>query len=502
VKTDARGIVFLVGAGPGDPQLLTLRGKSLLETADVVAFDALLDPAMLDLAPSAEKVFVGKRAGDHSMSQDQINALLIEHARAGRRVVRLKGGDPLIFGRGGEEAEALQQAAIPFEIVPGVTTAVAAAAYCGVPLTHRESASTVAIAAGYDPDALDFSSLARFDTAVFYMATRTHKQIAAGLIGAGRPASTPMLIVSDATLVSQSSHAGTLESFASDSREFATPALLIVGPTVDLRKHLDWFERRPFFGQTVLVTRSRVQASDLSQRLRELGASVIEAPTIDIQPPSSFETFDAVVRSLADTPGTVVFTSVNGVSYTADRLRQNRLDSRVFARCRLASVGAATAAAMWQKLGLRADVVSRFGTTDSLIDDFAGMNLAPARFILLRSDIARPTLKEWLVAHQHEVVDVPVYETRRATSLPSYIVDKLRERKIDWITFTSSSTARFLAELLGEDHHRLMAGVKLASIGPITSTEIRSLGLSPVAEASPPGIAEIVDAMLRVAKSS
>ncbi len=495
----AAGSVAIVGAGPGDLGLLTVRGAALLADADLIAYDALMNVAMLDQATRAEKIYVGKRANDHSMTQDQINALLIEHARAGKRVVRLKGGDPLIYGRGGEEALALRQAGIAFEIVPGVTTALAAAAYVGVPLTHRGVATSLGIYSGHDLDAIDWSAAARIDTLAIYMGVGRLEAIAERLVRAGRTSTTPAAIVQHATLPHQRSVFATLESIHTRAEQagIGTPAVVLIGQSVSLHESLNWFEDRPLFGKTILVTRSRAQISDLSIRLTALGANVIEAPTIEITEPASWEPLDQALRSLRDSPAMVVFTSVNGVTHTARRLIEIGLDARRFAGCQLAAVGAATAAAMRQHLGLRADVVSKFGTTDSLVDDFAALQLPPQRFLLLRSDIARPTLRVWLAAQNHQVDDVAVYDTRKPAALPANAAKLLEEKKIDWITFTSSSTARFLAELIGPGFVQKLGRSRLASIGPITSTEIRSLGLRVDAEASPPGIGELVDAILR-----
>ena len=522
------GIVYLVGAGPGDPGLLTVRGATLLEAADVVVYDYLSNPRLLDRCRAdAQRIYVGKKAAQHSMSQEQINALLVEKGRVGLRVVRLKGGDPFVFGRGGEECEALAAAGVPFEVVPGITAAIAAPAYAGIPVTHRDFNSSFTFITGHekedeykDPDSrerdpaagasdLDWHSIARLPCIAFYMGVKSLPRICRKLIDHGMPPDTPAATIRWGTTPRQRTVTGTVGDLSTKVAEagLVPPALTIIGRVVSLRETLNWFERRPLFGQTIAVTRTRQQASDLSQRLAELGANVIEAPTIDVVPLENWEPVDAALKRLwrqsrhGDSPdpyGIVIFTSANGVTATRSRLDALGLDARVFGCTTLAVVGEATARACRDHLAITPDVIPEQQTSEGLAMALSKRDVLPgALCLLLRADIARPELRSQLEAFgAGDLDDIEVYRTRPAAALPEELLTALDARELTWVTFTSSSTARNLASLLGPDYRTRLQGVKLASIGPVTTATLRELGLEPTVEAKTSNIEGLVSAIL------
>jgi uroporphyrinogen III methyltransferase/synthase len=542
------GVVYLVGAGPGDPGLLTLRGRALLERADVVVYDYLANPALLQFArPGAEHVYVGKRAAAHTLTQDGINALLVDLGLSGKTVVRLKGGDPFVFGRGGEECEALHAAGVAFEVVPGITAAIAAPAYAGIPVTHRDFNSSFTFLTGHEkeddykePESrargaapgssdVDWSTVAKLPALAFYMGVKALPRICAKLIEHGMDPATPAATIRWGTRPEQRTVVGTIADLPRRVVEarLTAPAMTIVGRVVSLRDTMNWFERRPLFGQTVVVTRTRLEASDLSSRLAELGARVIEAPTIEVAPPADPAAVNAVFRRLLRTRVSdtiwqrkldkdhdavrrvkwedevgfdwIVFTSANGVRLTRRFLLDNGLDVRVLGTARVAAVGGATAAAVEAELCVRPDLVPDRAVAEALADALAARDeVAGKRFCLLRADIARPVLVERLRAGgAAEVADVPVYETRPVAALPPHLLDALSGGDVTWVTFTSSSTVRNFTALLGANYRDALRDVKLASIGPITSATMRELGLEPAVEADASDIDGVVRAIER-----
>lgn len=536
------GMVALVGAGPGDPGLLTLRGAKLLAQADVVVYDYLSSPRLLVHAPKAEHLYVGKMASKHSMSQDQINALLIEKARHGRRVVRLKGGDPFVFGRGGEECEALRNAGIPYIVVPGITAAIAAPAYAGIPVTHRDFNSSFTLITGHEKEEqykdeqakqrdaakgssdLDWSAIARLPCVAFYMGVKALPRISRKLIEHGLAPDTPAATIQWGTTSRQRTCVATIATIAEavKAAHISSPAITIVGRVVSMRETLNWFETRPLYGQTILVTRTRDQASDLSAQLESLGAHVIEAPTIEVVPATDRQNVDQALRSLhphavaeaadanarsetsvvASVSTWLIFTSANGVRATLDRLRALKLDARHLAQTKVAVVGEATANAVRDLLCIEPDCVPASFTAEALADELIARNeVAGSRFVLLRADIARPVIVEKLRnAGAASVEDVTIYETRLAASLPEEVIEALAGGRVDWVTFTSSSTARNLATLLGEAYQHKLAGVKIASIGPVTTQTLHSLGLPPTVQADQFDVAGLVRAVLSYSK--
>ena len=482
--------VYLVGAGPGDPGLLTARALELIATADVIIYDRLIPGSALDGARTeAELIYAGKQGGGESTAQAEIERLLIEHGRSGQAVVRLKGGDPFVFGRGGEEAEALYAAGIPFEVVPGVTAGVAAPTYAGIPVTHRELSSAVAFVTGHeDPakpeSALDWDALAAFPgTLVVYMGVRRLKSIAARLIEAGRDPDQPAAVIERGTFPEQQVVTATLATIAATAAEegVGAPAVVVLGPVVGLREQLRWFEQRPLAGLTVAVTRARAQASELASRLRALGAAVVEAPAIRILP------IDGPAPALDDYDLLCV-TSPNGAHLLFERLARAGEDARALAGTRIAAIGPGTAAAL-RGHGVIADVVPESFTAEGLLQALAGQ---PARRVLVaRAREARELLPDTLRARGAEVDVLALYET---------VAEPLSDEQLaavadaDYLTFTSSSTVSFFLAATGD---RGTGRARRVSIGPVTSAALREHGLEPHVEAGQHDIEGLVAALVR-----
>jgi uroporphyrinogen III methyltransferase/synthase len=467
------GTVYLVGAGPGDPELMTRRSLELIAAADTILYDRLIPSgALAGARPDAELRYVGKEPGAPAVEQDEINALLVRLGRAGRRVVRLKGGDPFVFGRGGEEAEALAAAEVPFEVVPGVTSGVAAPAYAGIPVTHRDAASAVAFVTGHEnpgkeASALDWEALARFPgTLVFYMGVRNLARTVERLCAAGRPADEPAAVVARGTLSGQRAVSGTLADIADrvGEAEIRPPAITVVGPVAGLRDTLAWLERRPLHGQTVAVTRARAQASGLTARLRELGAEVLETPAIRIEP-RAVELPDPVGYSL------VCFTSPNGVRIFFELLGR---DARSFAGVRIAAIGPGTVAAL-REHGLAADVVPERFVAEGLLEALEEEALGGARVLVARAAGARNTLPDGLRERGAAVDVVSLYDT---VAEPLGAAQREAVARATHVTFTSSSTVRFFLEGGGK-----VGDARVVSIGPVTSATLREHGIEPHVEA-------------------
>ena len=487
--------VYLVGSGPGDPGLMSVRALELIAAADVIVYDRLIPPGALDGArPEAELIYAGKEGGGPSMPQSEIDELLVSRGLSGGLVVRLKGGDPFVFGRGGEEAEALRAAGVPFEVVPGVTAGVAAPAYAGIPVTHRGAASAVAFVTGHeDPDkpggsAVDWDALAAFPgTLVFYMGVRQLESIAAQLVASGRVASQPACVVERGTLPGQRVVVGTLETIAgvAASAGVRAPALVVVGEVVAFGERLDWWSAsRPLAGVSVAVTRARAQASGLAARLRELGASVVEAPAIRIVP------LDGPAPDVSGYD-LVCLTSPNGVETLFARLSARGLDARALAGARVAAIGPGTARALASH-GVIADVVPERFVAEGLIEALA--ELPVSRALVARAASARDVLVDALRDRGAEVDVVALYET---VASPLGEVELAAVAAADYVTFTSSSTVRFLLESLGGDGAGSGLRGRLVSIGPVTSATLREHGLSPDVEAARHDIDGLVEALIR-----
>ena len=491
--------VYLVGAGPGDPGLMTARSLELIASADVIIYDRLIPETALDGArPDAQLVYAGKEGHGPSMPQVEIDQLILEHGRSGVEVVRLKGGDPFVFGRGGEEAEALHAAGIAFEVVPGISSGVAAPAYAGIPVTHRGAASSVAFVTGHeDPDkpesSLDWQALAAFPgTLVVFMGVKQLPSITANLIAGGRAPDEPAALVHKGTLPGQRAVVATLETVAQvavDER-IKAPTIAIFGPVAALRNELAWFESRPLYGKTVAVTRARAQASDLAAQLRTLGAEVIQAPVIRTQP---------IPGPVPDLAGfdLICFTSPAGVEALFERIDAAKLDARAFPlTARVAAIGPGTAAAL-RKHGIRADVMPSRAIAEALVEELAGIQVK--RALIVRPTSARDVLPDALRERGAEVEILAAYET---------VIDRLDQEQVeavaaaDFITFTSASTVRNFLESAGGVQAWLARGTadgvraKLVSIGPVTSDELRAQGLEPDVEATQHDVDGVVTAIV------
>jgi uroporphyrinogen III methyltransferase / synthase len=480
-----KGKVYLLGAGPGDPGLLTIRAKEILERADVVVYDYLASETLLGYCrPDAEIVYVGKKGGDHTLPQGEINALLVRRCGEGKSVARLKGGDPYVFGRGAEEAEELVHAGLEFEVVPGVTSAVAATAYAGIPLTHRSYASSVSFITGHeDPtkedSAHDWDSLARgTSTLVFFMGVKNLPSITSHLIEAGMDPARPAALVRWGTTCRQQTLVADVGSIAAKAREqgFKPPSLLVVGEVVKLRGTLSWFEKRPLLGKGIVVTRAREQASDLVRRLEELGACCFEFPTIRIVPLEDFGPVLEEIDRLGEY-GWVVFTSVNGVKHFFAGLKQRHRDARALAGCRVAAIGPATALEL-EGRGIRPDFVPEQYVAERVVEGLLRLGVKGERILIPRARVAREVLPEVLARAGAEVTVLPVYETRLAESGAEDVLEQIRQGGVNLITFTSSSTVENFFQLVSPDDVRPFLGKTLsfACIGPVTARTLQQHG--------------------------
>jgi uroporphyrinogen III methyltransferase/synthase len=494
MHNSAPGKVYVVGAGPGDPDLITCKGRRVLELADSVLFDHLASDALVALAPAAaERLYVGKKKSVHAFPQEEICAMMIERARRGLTVVRLKGGDPFIFGRGGEEVAALADAGVAFEIVPGITTPLGIAAYSGVPLTYRGHSSAVAFVTGHAVDAVDWGSIGSAETLVIFMGLTMFGAIARELIARGRSADTPALAVRWATRPDQEMLAGTLATLPGliEQHGMKPPATIVVGDVVRLHEKLAWYERLPLFGKRIVVTRAKGQAEALSVRLRSLGADVVELPTIQIRPAADYAPLDQAIASLSCYDW-LIFTSANGVRFFLERLDKSGTDLRSL-RARICAIGPATRAAV-EALHLKVDLMGKEYVAEGLVEAFAGHDLVGKRVLLPRAAVARDLVPVGLTRRGAVVEVVEAYRT----VIPEEAGQRARDLfsangKPHCITFTSSSTVQNFVAVAGADR---LAEVKVASIGPITSNTARGVGIEVAVEAHPFTIDGLVHAIL------
>lgn len=480
----SKGKVYLVGAGPGDPGLMTLRGREALEKAEVVIYDYLANEEFLKFAPpDAERIYVGKKGGDHTLSQDGINELLVKKGRD-NVVVRLKGGDPFVFGRGGEEAQVLVAAGIPFEVVPGVTAAISVPAYAGIPLSHRDHTASMAFVTGHEREDAEDTKIAwdklatGVGTLVFFMGVKNLPEICRKLTSHGRPGKTPVAVIRWGTTPAQQTVIGTLNNIVDKVREakLQPPAITVVGDVVNLREELNWFESRPLFGKRIVVTRAREQASDFKSMLTEMGASCIEFPTIEIQPPPSWHELDAAIGRLSSYDW-AIFTSVNGVRFFLQRLHAMELDVRELKGVKLAAIGPRTAEAL-ENVGLRVDLVPSEYRAESILEALAETELRECRFLIPRAMIARDVLPETLRAKGAHVDVVPAYLTVIPRDRGPEIAAQFRGGEIHCLTFTSSSTVgNFFSLFDPGEILPLLKGVAIACIGPITAETAVKQGL-------------------------
>lgn len=498
---EGMGKVYLVGAGPGDPGLLTLRGKELLEEAEVVVYDYLANPELLKYCPSnCELIYVGKKGGAHTLPQEEINRLLVRKAKEGKKVVRLKGGDPFLFGRGGEEIEELLKEGILFEVVPGITSAIAVPAYAGIPVTHRNFTSTLAIITGHEAEdkeesKVNYSVLAKIGTLVFLMGVKNLPHIVENLLREGKSPDTPCAVIQWGTTPRQKTAEGTLKNIVDIVKEkgITAPAIIVVGEVVKLRRDFNWFEKKPLFGKRILITRTREQASKLRKALTEHGAQVVEIPTIEVRPLWGEENL-SIFQELSKYDW-LVFTSENGVKFFFERLFSLGLDVRALGGCKIAVIGPATMKPL-QRRGIIADLMpTKDYTQEGLVEAFKEIDLKGKRILLVRAKVAREVLPLSLKERGAEVEILPIYETVKPKEVGKSLREAFQEG-IDLITFTSSSTVENFFKILEEDNLELSKEVILASIGPVTSQTLRERGYNPHIEAKEYTISGLVEAIL------
>ena len=484
---DNYGKIFLIGAGPGDPGLITLKAVECIKNADVVVYDYLASPALLKYAKNnSEIIYVGKKGGNHTLSQDGINDLIINKAKLGLNVARLKGGDPFIFGRGGEEAELIADNNIPFEIIPGVTSAIAAPAYAGIPLTHREHSSSVSIITGHeDPtkkdSSIEWESFAKStSTLVFLMGVKNLPGIVENLQKYGKDSQTPVALVRWGTTPKQQSVTGILENIVEKVKiaGLKSPAIIIIGSVVKLKDKLKWFEHLPLLGKKIVVTRARAQASDLIALLRKYGAECIEIPTIKINPPKNILPLKKSIDNISSFDW-VIFTSVNGVQFFFDTLYSQNKDVRILGHLKFACIGPVTKKIL-KKYGIISDVLPETYKAESVVKAFSGIEIKGKNILIPRAKDARAVLPQELKKMGAIVEEVTAYETSLVDNDKDTLVKMLENNDIDIVTFTSSSTVKNFAELLPSDKfEKLINNVSSACIGTITEKAARSRGFSP-----------------------
>ncbi|MBW2484618.1 MAG: uroporphyrinogen-III C-methyltransferase [Deltaproteobacteria bacterium] len=507
-------MVYLVGAGPGDPGLITIRGKQLLERAEVVIYDYLASKKLLKYVPrDAEFIYAGKRGGvKHTHTQQEINQMLIDRAKSGRMVVRLKGGDPFIFGRGGEEIEELVKAGIPFEVVPGVTSATAAATYAGIPITHRQYTSTVAFVTGHEdptkPDTnIAWDKLATgVGTIVVYMGIKNLKSITEKIIKSGRDPHTPVAVVRWASTSEQRTVVGNLENIDGivKKHNIKPPSLVVIGEVVKLRDAINWYEKRPLFSKRIVVTRTRDQASELVTLLENYGAECLEYPTISLEPAASYDILDRALAEL-ETYNWLLFTSINAVEYFFRRLFELDKDVRDIKGPKIAAVGRVTAEALISR-GIRADLLPEEFTGDGLAEILIKTNVKGMRVLIPRALKARETLPEALSSAGADVTVAPVYQNVLPSSssgeqLKEELQTALQNKSIDMVTFTSSSTVKNFVRLLDistpGEMQKLMSGVAVATIGPITAKTAEQSGMHVDVQPAAYTIPDLVDTIVK-----
>ncbi|MEE9584204.1 MAG: uroporphyrinogen-III C-methyltransferase [Candidatus Brocadiales bacterium] len=498
--------VYLVGSGPGDPGLISVRGLECIKRADVIIYDYLVSEELLKYArKDAEIIYVGKEGSRHTLEQDEINELIVNKVQPDRTVVRLKGGDPFVFGRGGEEAMCLAERGIAFEVIPGITAAIAAPAYAGIPVTHRGYTSTLGLITGHEDPTKGGSALPwdKLSTAVgtlgVYMGVKNLPYIVKELLKNGRPKDTPVAIIRWGTTPQQKTVVGTLEDIVEKSKGVEPPAVTVVGEVVKLREYLNWFETRPLYGRTVVVTRARDQASDFARELEELGARVIEFPTIKITEPTDISPLDKALRDLGSFHW-VVFTSVNGVDAFFQRLFHLGMDARELKGVKICAIGPATAEGV-RRYYLGVDCQPSKYVAEEVLEELRRReNLEGKRVLMPRADIARSFLPEELKKLGADAVEVTAYRTVLAETGDRKLLERLTAGEVDVVTFTSSSTVRNFVQLIGRENLAKLNGkVRFASIGPITTETAKELGVKVALEAKEytiPGLVKAIEEVL------
>jgi len=475
------GKVYIIGAGPGDAGLITIKAVDCLRLADVVIYDNLVNEELLKYAPEqARFIYAGKKGGDHTLSQDAINDLLVQEALAGNIVARLKGGDPFIFGRGGEEAEVLVAHGVPFEVIPGVTSAIAVPAYAGIPLTHRGLTSTVAFVTGHEDQAkdkgdIDWQALTGIGTLVFLMGMKNIAQIVKALTIHGKAPATPAALIRRGTTPQQEIITGTLGTIAelAQARKFSPPAILVVGKVVDLRDTLNWFEQKPLFGKGIVITRPQRQTDDLARLLISEGAYPISFPTIKIVPPEDWQELDEAIDKLT-TYDWLIFTSANGVQFFFERLWEKNKDIRDLKGIQICCIGPATARQIEDK-GIKVDLVPEQFIAEGILQSFAAMDIKGRKILIPRAAKARDVLPEGLKKLGASVNVVATYQTVNSGKKKEELAALISDNKVDVITFTSSSTVANFVEIMGHDF-TLPAHVDVACIGPATAATAKKAG--------------------------
>ena len=493
------GKVYLVGAGPGDPGLITVKAAELLKQADVVIYDYLVNEHLIkQVKAGAEVLYVGKQGKQHSLEQGSLNRLLVQKAKQGGMVVRLKGGDPFVFGRGGEEAEFLKKNRIAFEIVPGITSAVAAPAYAGIPLTHRDFAASVSIITGHRRKG-EAIPLPDGDTLVYLMGVSNLPTIVKGLLQKGRLPKTPIALIRWGTRNKQATLISNLKEVvaAVKKQKFQAPAVIVIGKVVSLRQTLQWFEKKPLFAKRIVVTRSRQQASVLSEKLETLGADVYEFPTIATEPLTDYAALDKAIHFLSDY-NYLIFTSQLGVKYFFDRLAGLGKDARSLSGVKIGCIGPATGAAV-AEYGIKADFQASEYKAEGLLDQFEA-SLAGKKILIPRAAEAREVLPEGLKKRGARVNVVPVYRLVKPKSAVAEMRRKLKNKEIEIITFASSQTVRNFVELIGKKDKKYLKGVKIACIGQITAQTAREQGLKIAFEAKEYTMDGLVEAIVKGTK--
>jgi uroporphyrinogen III methyltransferase/synthase len=477
------GFVYIIGAGPGDPGLITVKGLSCIKKADVIIYDHLVSEELLSHATATIRfIYAGKEGGAHTLTQDEINLRLVEEARKGHIVVRLKGGDPFIFGRGGEEAEVLAREGIPYTVVPGVSSAVSVPAYAGIPLTHRGMTSTLAFVTGHeDPTKeksdIDWAALAGIGTLVFLMGVKNLARIVERLISHGKKPQTLAALIRWGTTADQQTITATLQDIARKAREqnFSPPAIFVVGDVVSLRPLLNWFESRPLFGKGVVITRPEIQAESFAALLHEQGARAIPFPTIRIVPPESWEGLDRAVERLAEYEW-LIFTSANGVRFFMQRLRELGKDVRDLKGIRICTIGPATAQVV-EELGLPVVLIPDSFISEGVVKAFAGRDIKNSRILLPRAEKARDVIPEGLAALGAVVDVVTAYRTVGSDKKKEELDHLIDADKVDVITFTSPSTVTHFREIMG-GNWQLPERVRIAAIGPVTAAAVCKAGFA------------------------
>lgn len=498
------GYCYLIGAGPGDPGLLTLRAKAILQKADVIVYDYLCHPTLLRWAkPEAELIFAGKLSGNAILKQEETNQLLVQKAQAGKIVARLKGGDPYIFGRGGEEASELIKAQVPFEVVPGVSSISAVPAYAGIPITHRDYCSAFLVATGHiDPNKgekgetlLDYHQIATFKgTRILLMGLGKLQEITAKLMAFGAAANTPAAVVQWGTLGRQKTVQGILSTIAQqvEAEQLTAPAVIVIGEVVNLREKLAWFENKPLFGKKILVTRARTQSSQLVQKLRLLGADVLELPLIKIVSQTDSKPLEEAIKN-CQTYRWLIFTSFNGITLFFEKFKKLGYDIRQLAGVKIAVVGKESAYLLSQQYHLQAELVAPQSTAESLSEAFTALDLTQQKMLLIQGNLASPLLQENLTEAGAEVNKIEIYRTELETRDIFQTRTRLETEGVDWIIFTSTSTVEHWHQL----HLTLPNPWRALSIGPVTSEKLKQLGYTTILQSKEPSLDGIISTLLK-----